>query len=542
MRLDLARFGDITPHHRGAMVDAFAASTFVHGTIREVFLKRFRSPKAKVFEHAFLEAAARSTNLTGAGIASPLDFGLTDEGPILVVPRIGGRSLAALARQSAEIGRPVKPEIATYIVGEAIRILAEAESTSAGGVDAHGGVSPNAILVTPDGRIMLAEGCMWSAAADEEFSARISSGLSAFIPPERFAGHGPSRAGDVFGFGATLRWLLADRMDPALAGFCANATAEDPRRRYPSLVDARQALRAAAPPRAGRDSIRSWLASLPAAPPKSGQGVDFVVPSTWPRGRTPRAPTPLPPIGKQLLRSSAPPPGHLVAPIGDSPPRSGVGALGSIPPAASSSSRPMATQILPSSHPAAIPPSTAPKSARARPMALLPSSSAPPAAAPFVAPASSRPQATQILPTSAAAQSFALPAPLTTTAPRAAPTPHPQSSRPQPTLVMPQRDSPIPAPGYASTVEPPRAPTATTTPHAPTGSVRFESESLRTPSSPPPAHPPSPSVETHRPVSRPRSRPRGRTIIIERPRSLLAPFVIGFSVGLVGSIVWTFFL
>jgi len=523
VRLDLARFGDITPHHRGPMVDAFAASTFVHGTIREVFLKRFRIPSTKVYEHAFLEAAARSTNLAAAGIAAPLDFGLTNEGPVLAVPRIGGRSLAALAKQSASVGRPVKPEIATYIVGETIRILAEVAATSAGGVDAHGGISPNSILVTPDGRVMLVEGCMWSAAADEEFSVRIGAGLAAFIPPERFAGIGPSVAGDVFGFGATLQWLLHDRIDPALAALCATAAAEDPRYRYPSLVDARQALRAAAPPRAGRDSVRSWLAALPAAPPKSGQGVDFGVPSTWPRGRTPRAPTPLPPIGKQLVRSSTPPPmSHDIQ--SDSPSRLAVSALDSRPPQSPSSARPMATQILPSSHPHATPQVAPTKSSRARPMALLPSSSPPPPsfaaqasprppppsfaaqASPrpppsYVAQASSRPQATQILPASAFPQAIA---PM--------PSPPPPSSRPQPTLVLPQRESPVPPPAIAF-------------------------DRGRTDSAPPPSFPLQPMVEPHRPVSRPRT--RGRTIIIARPRSLVAPFVIGFSFGLVGSIVWT---
>lgn len=579
MRLDLARFGGISPHHRGAIVDAFSATTILHGSPREVLLKRFRVPPGPAYESAFLQAAALSTSLAGPGIASPVDHGLTDAGPVLVVPRIHGRSATALARDASASGRPMEAAIAAAIVGDAMLRLGEASRGSA----YHASISPSALVVTDEGQVVLTEGGMWSVGGADELGARLSSGLASLVPPERFAGHGPSVAGDVFAFGATLHWLLENRLDPGLASFCATAMAQDPQVRYPSLAHAHQALLAAFPMPASREAIRSWLAALAAHGPGSATAADFSVPPTWIRSTPPTASPvlakpasspPRAPSSKPLRTQIMSPSSGIPAPVPSTPPPRPSSPPRSSPPGSASSRK--LPPILPGSitfdatHPsppppgsallaapggASVSPSVAPRAPSSRPAPaatmVLPLDQAPstprphpvrPEAGPaFVAASASSPPRASNAPApmpylAAPASNVPGPAPFMMAAASNAPAPVPFVAAPGPVAFVaePARASiaPVPYPAEPLAAPPVRAsipaPAVASTPaiaevSATTGAYALPREApVEAPRRPP-------ITKKHKKMP---------TLVIAKERSLVAPFVIGFAVGLAGSIAW----
>ena len=295
MRLDLTRYRDITPHHRGAVIDAYSASTTAaDGTPLPVCLKFFRRERMTIddaFERRFLDVAARAAMDSSVRVARPFDFGLTPEGPAIVVPLVRGTSLRRIVERFAEHAEPVPTALVAHIARELLVILEEHAARRTAqelphGENGHGSVSLSSIRFDERGHPLLTEPGMWSVFGEDAgaWRARVSR--------LRYRSEHPARAGtadvrdDVFALGACLEAMLT-RSDGSpkaalLADFASRCASPSG---YATVADVRAALDASFPASDHREAIVTWLASQASDVPKTASA----------SGPKPRSPTSQPP-------------------------------------------------------------------------------------------------------------------------------------------------------------------------------------------------------------------------------------------------------
>lgn len=146
--------------------------------------------------------------------------------------------------------------------GEMLRVLMRVAETvafaHAQGV-LHRDLTPRNVMLGPFGEVLVLD---WGVARDatdarEATNGALGSGAvgtPGYVAPEQAAGH-PEVRSDVFGLGAILRDLLAQRPEPVpkpLAAIRDRALAPDPGRRYPDAS-------------AFRDDLRRFLDGAPVA-------------------------------------------------------------------------------------------------------------------------------------------------------------------------------------------------------------------------------------------------------------------------------------
>ncbi|HWB09941.1 MAG TPA: serine/threonine-protein kinase [Pirellulales bacterium] len=159
-------------------------------------------------DQAHREAAINEGRLLAtldhAGLPRVFDVGVLEDRPYLVLEYVPGRNL----EQCFDRQRPA-PDEAARIIAEAAGVLAYAHRRGV----VHGDVTPRNIMIDAEGRTRIID--LGLARFDDIWEAdggRIG-GTPEFLPPELAAG--PRRpagpAGDVFGLGATLYWLLTSR-------------------------------------------------------------------------------------------------------------------------------------------------------------------------------------------------------------------------------------------------------------------------------------------------------------------------------------------
>jgi serine/threonine protein kinase len=188
---------------------------------RPLVLKLWRSPPVKkgagtAFQdsptdgdQAHREAAVSEGRLLATldhpGLPRVFDVGVLEDRPYLVLEYVPGRNL----EQCFDRQRPTPAE-AARIVGDAAGVLAYAHRRGV----VHGDVTPRNIMIDAEGRTRIID--LGLARFDDIWEAdggRVG-GTPEFLPPE-LAAVGPRRtagpAGDVFGLGATLYWLLTSQ-------------------------------------------------------------------------------------------------------------------------------------------------------------------------------------------------------------------------------------------------------------------------------------------------------------------------------------------
>jgi serine/threonine protein kinase len=174
---------------------------------RPLVLKLWR--RSARSDDAHREAAVSEGRLLATldhpGLPRVFDVGVLDDRPYLVLEYVPGRNLD----QCFDRQRPTPAE-AARIISEAAGVLAYAHRRGI----VHGDVTPRNIMIDAEGRTKVID--LGLARFDDIWQVEGGrvGGTPEFLPPE-LAADGPRRvpspAGDVFGLGATLYWLLTGR-------------------------------------------------------------------------------------------------------------------------------------------------------------------------------------------------------------------------------------------------------------------------------------------------------------------------------------------
>ena len=197
-------------------------------------------------------------DLDHPGLVRVFDVGVHEGHPYLVLEHVAGRNLA----QAFADKRPSSRE-AARLADQVARTLAYAHDRGV----VHGDVTPRNILIDADGKARLIDlglSRIESAWAEDD---RLPGGTPEFMAPEQVGAEGErgrtSPAGDVFGLGATLYWLLTGQ-----APFAAPTLIETLTRAQRCDLDLTALERVGAPRRLAR-ICRQALSADPAARPSS---------------------------------------------------------------------------------------------------------------------------------------------------------------------------------------------------------------------------------------------------------------------------------
>lgn len=166
------------------------------------------------FSQMFMGEARLVANLIHPNIVQIYQFGRAAFGAYIVMELIEGMSLRAFL--DLHQGRPVPPEIATFIVSRVARALEYAHNSK----DEHGrtlnlvhrDVSPNNILINTEGEVKLADfGLAKALHYLESREGDQVMGRVEYMAPEQACGRETDGRSDVFSLGAVYYELLTGR-------------------------------------------------------------------------------------------------------------------------------------------------------------------------------------------------------------------------------------------------------------------------------------------------------------------------------------------
>lgn len=146
---------------------------------------------------------------------------------------LAGSVGAVPASTAARLLQPVAVTLA------AMHALRGAETPAGLG---HGDVKPTNLLAAGSTTLLLDFEHAQPLGSGRRGAGAFTGGTLAFAPPEASLGTAPDASFDVYGLGATLRWLLEGGMgarlpqDPDLVQLVESCTAPDPHRRPPAAV------------------------------------------------------------------------------------------------------------------------------------------------------------------------------------------------------------------------------------------------------------------------------------------------------------------
>ena len=187
------------------------------------------------FRERFRQEARAAANLSHPNIVTVHDFGFDAGGVFIVMEFVPGTDLKAMMKQRGKFSLP-----------DAINLMVQAcegigYAHRAGLV--HCDVKPHNMLVTPDGRLKVADFGIARALAsiqpDEQ--SDVVWGSPQYFSPEQAAGQAPSPASDVYSLGIILYEMLAGRLpfisnDPEeLARMHREVLPASPRRYNPEI-------------------------------------------------------------------------------------------------------------------------------------------------------------------------------------------------------------------------------------------------------------------------------------------------------------------
>lgn len=308
---------------QGGMATIFRATDDKLG--REVAVKVLRPEFGAdaQFVERFKHEAKSAASLSHPNIVQVYDFGTDPAGPYIVMEQVAGGDLSAVLGE-----RGALPPTAVARTGQQVAdALAAAHATGL----VHRDIKPSNILLSPDGRVQVADFGIAQAAAGSPVTATgITLGSVLYFSPEQARGDTATAASDIYSLGLVMYEMLTGQR-----AFSGDSPAAVAVARLSGGVPSPMAVRAEVPP--SLDAIVRWcLAPDPAARPTasdlsaalarfitdpsgaaayaSAAGVAAMASVTVPP-HTPGAPPP--PTQTVLVATGAPPP--------DDPERSGSG-------------------------------------------------------------------------------------------------------------------------------------------------------------------------------------------------------------------------
>ena len=187
------------------------------GFCKRVALKVIHPEYAKQEEwlQLFIDEAKLSANLVHGNIVQIYQLGEVQGDYYITMEFIQGPTLRAVINRHREMGDPIPPSIAAYVVSRVCRALDFAHnfvSPDGRRLDiVHRDVSPGNMMATWDGHIKLADFGIAKAATsiDPAASRPMLMGKKHYMSPEQILGLPVAAASDVFAVGVVLFELLA---------------------------------------------------------------------------------------------------------------------------------------------------------------------------------------------------------------------------------------------------------------------------------------------------------------------------------------------
>lgn len=208
-----SRYEVVAQLGEGGMARVFLAITRgAEGFTRAFVVKRLRPELLGVPESVtqFIDEARLGSNLVHGNIVPVFDFGRDADGYYLAQEYILGRDLDHLRKASLDHRRrPLEPELALYVVREALKALAYVHTrTDDGGRPAglvHRDVSPNNLMISARGEVKLLD--LGIAKAESNLTrtqAGMVKGNVFYMAPEQARGQPVDARADLFSLGLVL--------------------------------------------------------------------------------------------------------------------------------------------------------------------------------------------------------------------------------------------------------------------------------------------------------------------------------------------------
>lgn len=187
------------------------------GFKRPVVLKRIR-PELYAdaqYREMLVEEARLSMSLHHSNLVEVLDVGESGGRYFLVLELVDGWTLHQLMRRARDVGHPLPPALAVYIVGEVCRALAYAHArTDEQGLPlniVHRDVCPNNVLVSMHAEVKLADfGIARARTRTPITRIGMIKGKPAYMSPEQTRAEPLDARSDLFSVGTVLYNLLTD--------------------------------------------------------------------------------------------------------------------------------------------------------------------------------------------------------------------------------------------------------------------------------------------------------------------------------------------
>jgi serine/threonine-protein kinase len=210
------------------------------------------------FVQRFTHEARAAASLNHPNVVAVYDFGTDPAGPYLVMEQVAGGDLSLALGE-----RGVLPPTAVARTGQQVAdALAAAHARGL----VHRDIKPGNILLSPDGRVQVADfGIAQAAASSPVTSTGLTLGSVLYFSPEQARGDSATTASDIYSLGLVMYELLTGRR--AFAGDSPAAVAVA---RLSGGIPAPMSVRPDTPP--ALDAIVRWcLAIDPDARPTAGE-------------------------------------------------------------------------------------------------------------------------------------------------------------------------------------------------------------------------------------------------------------------------------
>ena len=243
---------------QGGMATIFGATDDKLG--REVAVKVLRPEYGAdaQFVERFEHEAQAAASLSHPNIVQVYDYGTDSAGPYIVMEQVSGGDLASALGKKGSL-----PPTAVANMGQQVAD-ALAAAHAAGLV--HRDIKPSNILLSPDGRVQVADFGIAQAAAGSPVTATgITLGSVLYFSPEQARGAAATAASDIYSLGLVMYEMLTGQR-----AFSGDSPAAVAVARLSGSVPSPMAVRAEVPP--ALDAIVRWcLAVDPAARPSAAE-------------------------------------------------------------------------------------------------------------------------------------------------------------------------------------------------------------------------------------------------------------------------------
>jgi beta-lactam-binding protein with PASTA domain len=243
---------------QGGMATIFRATDDKLGRVVAVKVLRPEYGADAQFVERFEHEAQAAASLSHPNIVQVYDYGTDRAGPYIVMEQVSGGDLSSALGKKGSL-----PPSAVANMGQQVAdALAAAHATGL----VHRDIKPSNILLSPDGRVQVADFGIAQAAAGSPVTATgITLGSVLYFSPEQARGDTATSASDIYSLGLVMYEMLTGQR--AFAGDSPAAVAVA---RLSGGVPSPMAVRAEVPP--ALDAIVRWcLAVDPATRPTAAE-------------------------------------------------------------------------------------------------------------------------------------------------------------------------------------------------------------------------------------------------------------------------------